>query len=194
MCVYFGAMMCASRLVLGWAQDVFKFCMLHIHAFFMHTYLYLSLFWYWFVLVLFCVFLSLSLFWLVALWHLNENPLHPWTLFVLGHLPLILPPPMFDSMIRRPSRTSWRTFHNVVFIQNDKSFYQIFSILTFPLSSIVGVGSHCVAPQSLVPPWSYRNFIPICTDSILQYLIYHSCLRYAHRSYSGYCIRGTTSS
>ena len=33
-----------------------------------------------------------------------------------------------------------------------KSFYQIFPILTFPLSSTVVVRSHCVASQSLVPP------------------------------------------
>ena len=140
----------------------------------MHTYLHLSLFWYWSVLVLFCVSLSLSLFLspsrLVALWHLNENPLRLKILFVLGHLPLILPPPMSNSMMRRPSRTSRRTFHDAAFIQNAKSFYQIFPILTFPLSSIVGVRSHCMASSSLVPSWSYKSFTPICTDSIFQYL------------------------
>ena len=52
-----------------------------------------------------------------------------------------------------------------------KSFYQIFPILTFPLSSTVVVRSHCVASQSLVPPWSYMSFTLICTDLILQYLI-----------------------
>ena len=173
MCVYFGTMMCAGRFRLGWVQDVFKFCMLHVHAFFMHTYLHLSLFWYWSMLVLFCVFISLSLsfFQLVALGHLNENPLRPKTFFVLGHLPHILSPPMSGSLMRRPSRTSHRTFYNAAFILNTRSFYQIFLILTFPLSSTVRVRSHCVASQSLVPPWSYRSFTPICTDSILQYLI-----------------------
>ena len=33
-----------------------------------------------------------------------------------------------------------------------KSFYRIFPILTFPLSSTVRVRSHCVASQSLLPP------------------------------------------
>ena len=33
-----------------------------------------------------------------------------------------------------------------------KSFYRIFPILTFPLSSTVMVRSHCVASQSLLPP------------------------------------------
>ena len=136
----------------------------------MHMYLHLSLFWYWSVLVLFCVSLSLSLSRLVALWHLKENPFRLKTLFFLGHLPLILPPPMSNSMMRRPSRTSRRTFHDAAFIRNAKSFYQIFPILTFPLSSTVGVGSHCMASSSLVPLWSYKSFTPICMDSILQYL------------------------
>ena len=116
-----------------------------------------------------CFFLSLTFFRLVALWHLNENPLRPKTLFILGHLPLILPPPMSGSVMRRPSPR--RTFHDATFIQNTKSFYQIFSILTFPLSSTVRVGSHYVTSQSLVPSWSYKSFTPICTDSIPQYLI-----------------------
>ena len=46
-----------------------------------------------------------------------------------------------------------------------------FPILTFPLSSTVGVESYCVVSWSLFPPWSYRSFNPICTDSIFWYLI-----------------------
>ena len=99
-----------------------------------------------------CFFLSLSFFRLVSLWHLNENPLRPGTFFLLGHLPLILPPPMFGSVMRRPSRTSRRTFHDAAFIRNAESFYLIFLILTFPLSSTVRVGSHCVASRSLFLP------------------------------------------
>ena len=129
-----------------------------------------------FILILICVgaFLrisfSLSLFWLTVLWHLNENPLSPRTLFVLGHplLPsLILLPLLFGSMMIKPERTFQRTFHGSAFVWNAKSFYQIFSILTFPLSSTVEVRSHCVASRPLVPPWSYKSFTPTCTDSIL---------------------------
>ena len=58
---------------------------------------------------------------------------------------LILHPPMSSSVMIKPIRTFQRTFHDVAFIQNAKSFYWTFSILTFPLSSIVWVGSHCVA-------------------------------------------------
>ena len=117
---------------------------------------------------------SLSFFRLVALWRLNENPLRPRTLFILGHLlihfltPLLL---MYSSMMIKPERNFWRTFHDNAFIRNTKSFYWIFPILTFPLSSTVRVGSHCVASRSLVLSWSYKSFTPICTDSILQYLI-----------------------
>ena len=100
--------------------------------------------------------LSLSLSRLVALWHLNVSPLHPGTLFNLGHLLLlpllILHPLTFDFVMRRPVRTSQRTFHDAAFIWNAKSSYRTFSILTFPLSSTVRVGSHCVASRSPVPP------------------------------------------
>ena len=174
MCVYFVTMMCAGRFGLGWTHDVFKFAyhmFMHFSCIRTFIYLYFDIDLCWCFSV--CLFLSLSLsfFQLVALGHLNENPLRPKTFFVLGHLPHILSPPMFGSMMRRPSRTSYRTFYDAAFILNAKSFYQIFPILTFPLSSIVRVRSHCVASQSLVPPWSYRSFTPICMDLILQYLI-----------------------
>ena len=71
----------------------------------------------------------------------------------------------------KPERNFRRTFLNEAFIRNTKSFYWTFPKLTFPLSSIVRVGSHCVVSWSLVPPWSYRSFTPICTYSILLYLI-----------------------
>ena len=149
--------------------------MSNVHAFFMHMYQFLFLS---FDTKLFGAFLrvSLSLFVsLVALWHLNENLLRPETFFVSRHL-LLLPPLILflltsDFVMIKPVRTFRRTSHDEAFIQNAKLFYQVFPILTFPLSSIVGVGSHCVASQSLVPPWSYKNFTPICTDSIIQYVI-----------------------
>ena len=102
-----------------------------------------------------CFFLSLFLS-LVALWQLNGNLLRPGTLFILGQLLLlpllILHHLTLGSMMIKPIRTFWRTFHDVTFIQNAKSFYQIFPILTFPLSSTVGVGSYCMASWSLVLP------------------------------------------
>ena len=159
---------------LDWAEPM-MFLIVHVtcSCIFMHTYLHLSLFWYWYCWCFsVCFFLSLFLS-LVALWHLNESPLRPWTLFILGH-PLHLTPFLltYDSVMIKPVRTFWRTFLNEAFIWDAKSFYQIFSILTFPLSSIVGVGSHCVASRSHVPPWSYRSFTSTCTDLILQYLIF----------------------
>ena len=64
-----------------------------------------------------------------------------------------------------------RTFVDDAFIQNTKSSYRIFLILTFPLSSTVGVGSHCMASQSRALPWSYRSFTPTCMDLTILYLI-----------------------
>ena len=135
----------------------------------MHMYLHFFIFLYWTVWCFsICPFLSLFLS-LVGLW------LRPGTLFVPRHL-LLLPPLIllhltFDSMMIKPIRTFRRTSHDEAFIQNAKSFYRTFPILTFPLSSTVGVGSHFVASRSLIPPWSYRSFTPICTDLIIQYLI-----------------------
>ena len=93
---------------------------------------------------------------LVALWHLNVNPFRPGTFFIPRHLLLLLhliPLHLIsDSMMRRPNRTSQRTFHDETFIRNTKSFYQIFLTLTYPLSSTVKVGSHYVASRSRALP------------------------------------------
>ena len=96
---------------------------------------------------------SLSFFLLVASWHLNENPLCPRTLFYLGH-PLPLTPLLllFGFVMIKPERTFRRTSLDEAFIRNAKSSYRISPILTFPLSSTVGVGSHCVASRSHALP------------------------------------------
>ena len=128
------------------------------------------------LLVLFWLSLSLSLslfLTLVVSSHLNVNPFHPRTLFVLGHLPLLLLlTPLhltYDSVMRRPNRTSWRTFHDTAFIRNAKSFCQTFLTLTYPLSSTIGVGSHYAVSRSYALPWSYKSSTPICTDLITLY-------------------------
>ena len=177
MCVYFVAMLCASRFGLGWAQDEFIFA---CHMF-MHSHTYIPSILYILIYFLFGTFLIVSLSFsfslplaLVASWHLNVNLLRFRTLFVLGHLLLLLHltllPLISDFVMRRLNRTSWRTFHNTVFIWNAKSFCQISLTLTYPLSSTVGVESHFVASQSRALPWSYKSSTPICTDLITLYL------------------------
>ena len=93
---------------------------------------------------------------LVASWHLSVSPFRPKNLFVPGHLLLLLhltPLPFtFNPMMRRPNRTSQRTFHDTAFIQNAKSFCQISLTLTYPLSSTVGVGSYFVVSWSRALP------------------------------------------
>ena len=158
---------------LDWAKPMI-FLLLHVtcscifHA-------YIQFFFISILLILICVgtslSLSLSLSRLVALWHPNISLLRPRTLFILRHLLLILPPLTFGSVMRRPVRTSQRTFHDEAFIRNAKSFYWTFPISIFPLSSTVGAGSHFVASRSLVPSWSYKSFTPTCTDLIILYLI-----------------------
>ena len=87
MCVYLVAMMCAGRFGLGWAHDVFKFaCHMFMHFSFICTfiYLYCDFDLCWCFPACFSLSLSLSFFRLVALWHQNENPLRPKTLFCSG--------------------------------------------------------------------------------------------------------------
>ena len=97
--------------------------------------------------------LSLSLFLIVCAWHPSTNPLRLETLFIAGHLLLlILLLLMFDSVIRRTVRTSRRTFLDMVFIRNAKSFFLTSSILIYPLSFTVRVGNPFVISWSIVPP------------------------------------------
>ena len=129
---------------------------------FMHMYLQVSIFIILYLVGAFLIVsLSLPLFMfltLVASWYLNVNPFRPRTLFVPGHLLLLLLlllTPLhltFSSVMRRPNQTSWRTFHDKAFTWNAKSFCQTCLTLTYPLSSIVGVISHYVAPRSCSLP------------------------------------------
>ena len=142
----------------------------------MHTYLQVSIFVILYLVGAFLiVFLSPSLFvsYISCVMACKRKSIPSRNPFVPGHflLLLILTPfhLMSGSLMKRPIRTSWRTFHDKTFIRNVKSFYQTFLTLTYPLSSIVEVGSHHVAPRSHDLPWSYRSFTPICTDLITLY-------------------------
>ena len=108
---------------------------------------------------------------LVALWNLNVNLLRAGILFVLGQpLLLILLPYMSGSMMIKLDRTFLRTFLDKAFIWNAKSFCQTSLTLTYPLSFIVGVGSHCVTSWSLVHLCLYRSSTLTCMELIIQYL------------------------
>ena len=177
MYVYFIAMLCAGRFRLGWAYDEFIFAchmFMHAHAY-VRSILYILIYMLFgtFLIVSLSFFLSLPLT-LVASWHLNVSLLHPRTLFVLGHLLLLLhltPLPFTSGPVMKMSNwTSWRTFHNATFIWKAKSFYHMFLTLTYPLSSTVGIGSHFMASRSHALPWSYRSSTPICTILIVLYL------------------------
>ena len=74
------------------------------------------------------------------------------------------------SVMRMSERTSRRTFLNEVFVWNVESFWWTSLTLTYPMSFIVEVGSHCVTSTSLVLPCWSRSFSPTCMDLILQYL------------------------
>ena len=99
-----------------------------------------------------CFFLPpYSLVYASTSWHQNVSLLHLRTLFVPGHLRLlILPPLLFGSVMRMPERPSRRTFLNEVFIRNAKSSRRTSLTLTYPLSFTVEVGSHHVTSRSLV--------------------------------------------
>ena len=76
---------------------------------------------------------------------LSWNPLHSGSSFFFILLLLI-----FGFVMRMPERTSRRTFFDEVFIQNTESFWRTSPTLTYPMSFIVGVGSHCVTSWSPV--------------------------------------------
>ena len=129
----FTLLLCCVLVGLDWAEPIMR---LNLHVtclcIFMHMYFPVSIF-----VILYLVWcfsnclsfsLPLSLFLtLVVSWHLNINPLHLGTHFVPRHLLLfLLLTPFhltFGFMMRRPNRTSWRTFHDKAFIWNAKSFY-----------------------------------------------------------------------
>ena len=125
---------------------------------FTHTYLQVSIFVILYLVGAFFIVslsfpLSLSSFRLVASWHLNKNLLRPGTLFILGHLLLLIPPPLlFSSGMRRPNRTSLRIFLDKTFIRNAKSFCRTSLTLTYPLSFTVEIGSHYVTSRSPIHP------------------------------------------
>ena len=148
--------LCAGRFGLGWAHDAIIFArhmLMHFHAYILYIqyiFIYLNCFWDFSE----CFFLPpYSLLYVSVSWHQNVSLLGPETLFVPGHLRLlILPPLLFGFVIRMLERTSWRTFLDKVFIQNAESFCWTSHTLTYPLSFTVEVRSHCMTSQSHVHP------------------------------------------
>ena len=154
--------MCATDcmvVVLDWAEPIMLF-ILHVtcSCIPMHTLFPFNIFFdiFWTVLGLFwlsSLSLPLPVYVSLLLWHPNINLLHPGTLFILGHpLLLTLLLSLSNSVMRRPNRTSLRTFLNEAFILNAKSSCRTSPTSTYPLSSTVGDGGHCVTPRSLVHP------------------------------------------
>ena len=186
---------CSVLVGWDWAEPMI-FLLLHVTcSCILHAYVPILFLSHWYLIVwcfFVCVCLSLSFFRLVALWHLNENPLYPGTLFIPGHLfllpPLILPPPMSGFMMIKPVWTFRRTSHDEAFIWNAKLFYWIFPILTFPLSPIVGVGSHLSLHDHTRVLLQYAQIWLFNTSFC------HSRSRYAYCSHFRYCIRGATCS
>ena len=142
---------------------------------FMHTSFTFNLFLY--IWTVFGTFLSVSFFspyslvYISMSWHRNVSLLRLETLFVPGHLFLLIPPPpLFGSMMSKPERTSRRTSLDKAFIRNVKSFCWTSPTLTYPLSFTVEVESQCVTSRSPVHPCWSKSFTPTCMDLILQYL------------------------
>ena len=146
--------LCAGRFGLCWAHDAIIFAchmFMHFHAYVLYIqyiFIYLNCFWDFSE----CFFLPPhSLFYVSVSWHWNVSLLRPGTLFVPGHLLLlILPLPLFGFVVSKPERTSRRTSLDKAFIRNAKSFCWTSPTLSYPLSFTVKVGSHCVMSQSHV--------------------------------------------
>ena len=162
----------------------------HSHAYILSIHYILRYFW---CLRLFWLFLSPSLSFVcvsLLLWHPNANLLHSGTLFISGH-PLLLILHLFlsSSVMKRPNQTSLWTILDKAFILNAKSSYQNSPTLTFPLSSTVGNGSHCVTFWSPIHPCWSRSSTPTCMVWIFNTSFYYLRSRYTHCCHTGYCIR-----
>ena len=157
----------------------------------MHKYLYFLSFNFCYWSVLSCVSLSFSR--IVCAWHPSTKLLCLGTLFVPGHLfLLILLLLTSGSIMIKPVMTFQRTSLNVAFIWNVTLFYQIFSIVIYRLSFTGKDGSLFVRSQWVVPLWSYKSFTPICMDLIIPYLVSHFCSRYTYCSHIGAYLRCAT--
>ena len=163
-CVFICWKLCAVRFGLGWTHDAFFLhitcsCILHAYVpssfLFVCTLLWLSI---------------LSLLRIVCVWHPSTNPLCLGTLFVLGHLLLILLLFISRFVMRRPISISRRTSPILVFIRNATWFYRTFPILLYPFSFIIRDGNLYVRYPWDVPLWSYKSSTTICTVSIPLYL------------------------
>ena len=74
---------------------------------------------------------------------------------------------LFGFVMMMPTRHSRRTFLDVVFIRNAKSFWWTSPTLTYPLSFIVGNGSYCATFRSLILSSLSKSFTPTCTRLIV---------------------------
>ena len=119
--------------------------------------------------VIFSLSLSLSLSDRTSLWHPNrENPLQLKTLFMVPGHPLLIPffHLISNFVMRRPRRTSLRTFRTVVFIWNARSFCRISPTLLYPKSFRLEDGGPSMGNPRGVRSCSFRSFTPTCMPLI----------------------------
>ena len=125
---------------LGWTYDAFFFhiiCSCIFNSYVPFLFPLCTLLWLCFLS------LSLSLSWIDCVWHPNANLLQSGTLFVLGHLLLLILPFLlftFGSVMRRPIRTSLRTSLNMAFIWSVMWFCQTFPTFFSQSYSHLGMG------------------------------------------------------
>ena len=139
----------------------------------------------WYFSACLSLFLFLSFFQIVCVWHPSANPLHLRALFVLGHLLLlILFPSTSGFVMRRPVRISRRTFLDVPFIWNARSFFLTSPILIYPLSFTIRVGNPfvIVSCPSVIIQEFYSNMHEIW---LFHTLFSHFCSRYTYCCHIG---------
>ena len=143
--------------------------LMHFHAYILYI-LYILIYWlYWCFSM--CLFLSFSLVYVSCVVAPkrkstpSRNPLHSEASTSSNHTP---------SHVRfRDEKAKSDFFQNFsrqgVHLER-QSFCRTSPTLTYPLSFIVRVGSHCVTSRSLVHPCWSRSSTPTCMDFIIQYL------------------------
>ena len=162
--------LCADRIGLGWAHDVFTITyhmLVHFHAYVLYI-LYILI--YWLCLVLFYLFLSpfLSLVYVSCIMAPKRKSTPSWNPLRSGaSTSSNTTPSHVQFRDDKTLRTFWRTSLDEAFIRNAKSFCRISPTLTYPLSSTIGGGSHCVTFWSLVHLCLSRSFTPTCMGTII---------------------------
>ena len=135
-----------------------------------------------------------SLVYVSALWHQNISLLYLGTLFVPGHLYLlILPLLLFDSVMRMPERTSWKTFSTRCSFETPNHFVGLLWHWPTHCHSQLGLGVTVWCPDHLSYHTDPGVLLQHAWTGLFSTSLSYSRSRYAHSGHTRYYIWGIAS-